>query len=132
MRMNQRRLPDKQCEVCGGTYRPRKATQRFCTKPCRYLDARGFYIDLNGYRMVPGNGHPNQHRNGYIAEHRLIMSNILGRPLRKGESVHHIDGDRQHNDPSNLQLRGSAHGKGHAHICNDCGSSNIQHIQLAE
>ena len=36
--------------------------------------------------------------------HRLVMQTILGRPLRPGEHVHHIDGEIRNNDPSNLAL----------------------------
>ena len=32
------------------------------------------------------------------------MEQLLGRPLKKGENVHHKDGDRLNNDPSNLEL----------------------------
>ena len=43
--------------------------------------------------------------NGYvILDHRIVMAETLGRPLEKWEVVHHIDGDNQNNDSSNLQL----------------------------
>ena len=32
------------------------------------------------------------------------MSQTLGRPLHKGENVHHKDGDKLNNAPSNLEL----------------------------
>jgi hypothetical protein len=35
-------------------------------------------------------------------EHRTVAENKLGRPLEKGEVVHHEDEDRQNNDPRNL------------------------------
>ena len=37
-------------------------------------------------------------------EHRVVMSQMLGRPLTKSESVHHKDGDRANNNPENLEL----------------------------
>ena len=39
-----------------------------------------------------------------IAEHRLVMAEHLGRPLRSDEHIHHIDGNRTNNDVSNLMI----------------------------
>jgi hypothetical protein len=36
--------------------------------------------------------------------HRLVAEQKLGRKLRPGEVVHHIDGNKLNNDPSNLQV----------------------------
>ena len=36
--------------------------------------------------------------------HRVIAEQMLGRPLEKGEIVHHIDGNKRNNDPSNLMV----------------------------
>jgi hypothetical protein len=43
-------------------------------------------------------------KKGYVAEHRLVMSQELGRVLRRGEVVHHRDGDPLNNHPSNLEV----------------------------
>jgi hypothetical protein len=37
-------------------------------------------------------------------EHRIVMAQMLGRPLFDDESVHHRNGDRLDNRPTNLEL----------------------------
>ena len=48
--------------------------------------------------------HPNSSEWGYILTHVRVMSEHLGRPLKKGELVHHKDGNKKNNHISNLQI----------------------------
>lgn len=45
--------------------------------------------------------------NGYVYEHVIVAEKKIGRPLRPGEVVHHIDGDKRNNAPSNLEVLAS-------------------------
>jgi len=62
------------------------------------------WVDKNGYRMVSRKDHPNASEAGVLAEHRLVMSETLARPLFPGENVHHVNGVRDDNRPENLEL----------------------------
>jgi HNH endonuclease len=57
-----------------------------------------------GYYRVKAWGHPNASTDGYIYEHVLVVSEMLGRPLRRGETVHHKNGIKNDNRPKNLEL----------------------------
>jgi hypothetical protein len=63
----------------------------------------GRYL-LDRYWYVYAPWHPNATKVGYIAEHRLRMSQMLGRPLKPKEVVHHKDGNPRNNSKRNLEL----------------------------
>lgn len=64
----------------------------------------GRVIDKDGYVLVKASDHPNRDRHGYVREHRIVMERHLGRLLTADEVVHHKDGDKQNNDPANLEV----------------------------
>lgn len=70
----------------------------------------GRRITLNGYALVtPPADHPTAKRVkgrnlGYVFEHRLVMEQVLGRPLEDTERVDHVDGLTLHNHPDNLRV----------------------------
>ncbi len=69
---------------------------------------RGGKIRRNGYWYVKKWDHPSSGKQGYVAEHRLIVEESLGRFLKKGEVVHHINHDISDNRIENLKLFSSA------------------------
>jgi transposase-like protein len=85
----------------------------------------------DGYILIRDQSFPEMlNRSGYVLQHRLEMAKYLNRPLTKNESVHHIDGDKENNDISNLQLRIGKHGSGVTYCCQECGSKKLKPIEL--
>lgn len=64
----------------------------------------GRKTNSRGYIMVYQPGHPNSEKNGYVLEHRYVMSEHLGRPLEDWEIVHHKDHNKTNNHISNLEI----------------------------
>lgn len=63
------------------------------------------WSNSSGYVLLAGYpDHPNSSNQGNIREHTLVMSQMIGRPLEPGESVHHKNGVRNDNRPENLEL----------------------------
>jgi hypothetical protein len=66
-------------------------------------------LSKHGYRQIKKKDHPNAWRTGYMFEHVFLMSEFLGRPLRKGETVHHKNGIKDDNRIENLELWSGSH-----------------------
>lgn len=60
--------------------------------------------NTEGYVWLVRPEHPNCFKNGRVAQHTVVMSEMIGRPLVKGETVHHKNGVRDDNRPENLEL----------------------------
>lgn len=70
---------------------------------------KGGFHYKDGYKFILNKNHPNSNKIGYVSEHVLVMGNYLGRPLYKGETIHHINGIKDDNRIENLELWSHSH-----------------------
>ena len=84
------------------------------------------------YMRVVVHGHPMADKRGRVYEHRLVMSEQLGRHLLSTEVVHHENGKKKDNSPGNLKVEKSQaeHARSHSRkpktrtlTCEACGKT---------
>jgi len=91
--------------------------KKWCSPNCRSAGLKKGYIKgskhynwkggiqfTNGYKQLLKPSHPDSDKRGYIAEHRLVLSEKIGRRLLPEEDTHHIDFNKTNNNPENLYL----------------------------
>jgi predicted RNA-binding Zn-ribbon protein involved in translation (DUF1610 family) len=149
------RTGERTCEGCAKAFKPHKlaegqgaaSAERYCSDECRGWARSAATVKrwaMHECRTTPTR---RQNGDGYIRlyfgrvggegfsilEHRYVMEQYLGRELLPDETVHHKDNRRRDwNVMENLQLRQGAHGKGSVFQCRDCGSHNVEAIDLAD
>lgn len=82
-----------------------------------------------GYVYFIDNEHPLSNKSGKVYYHRHVISFKLGKWIDKSYHVHHIDENKQNNDPSNLELI-SPKMHGRKHIINGNNSKKINKCVL--
>lgn len=99
------------CQVCGKCLV--RDQKRFCSHKCVWVvikdKVRAAALTPEAIKKRADRKRGSGKWNGYIKrnrrhEHRSVAEQILGRPLRRGEIVHHKDGLKRNNAPENLEV----------------------------
>lgn len=90
---------------CGKSFVPRALPGKACSHAHSRPGPRGTddkFIDANGYVRVRTFDDTGKIRWRY--EHRVIGEATLKRPMKRWETVHHVDGDKANNRRNNLVI----------------------------
>lgn len=97
------------CKYCNNILPFEDRFHVFCNTECLKKNTKENSTSEFGYVQLAGyHGHPMAKKNGVILEHRLVMSQHLGRYLDKSEIVHHINENRSDNRIENLEVMSSS------------------------
>lgn len=105
--MNAARAPKvKDCERCGASFQPaftRQRGYRFCSIQC-----------ANTGKPISGPYRKAKDGAKSRTVHRIVMEQVIGRALLPSEIIHHEDGNKLNNSPSNLSITtNAAHSREH-------------------
>lgn len=145
--MSHKRTVPRICRYCGSDFltfadAPARGRGIYCSRSCRAKDR-------TGDQSPNWTGGKSRSRGYVIAtlpsgrrfEHRIVMEQALGRPLRREEVVHHINGIKDDNRPENLQVisqpehmamhhavRSASRWATHYDRCQSCGTTERKHF----
>jgi hypothetical protein len=95
------------CQNCQKEFRPPELNRKFCSNACNKAWKK---IHGNGLAPIGTKSEFGEYifvkigRTRWIPEHRMIVEQLLGRPLKKTEIIHHRNGIKHDNRPENLQV----------------------------
>jgi hypothetical protein len=110
-------LPIRSCHNCGKpipvpAYMTNReyASRVFCSRTCH---SGKFHHHWGGgrYKVNDGYIHVGLGASKHMLEHRVVAGKALGRPLRRGEAVHHVNGDKTDNRNRNLVICTNAYNR---------------------
>lgn len=101
-----RRKPCLDCGVpCGGIKRAKRCQRCDARRTERRKKRPGDLVPhASGYVNIYMPDHPRRSKSNYVLHHIVVMEQTIGRYLVFGETVHHKNGVRSDNRPSNLEL----------------------------